>query len=1026
MNKKYAILGLVGALFLLYSFSANPPIAHTGAPGEGLCSDCHTPGTGDGMINVTGFPTTITPNTQYVLTMTSTMTVEGNPGMMVERAGFQLTILNPSNTQAGTLSGASAGSTLQSFNNRQYWEHNPSQVYPSNNMVTWTATWTSPSGPPNTTLTMYAVGNIANGNGTTTGDRIRTQQLTGTLMGGGPELSVTINVNNHVLCNGQSNGSATAVPEGGSMPYSYMWSNGSTSATVNNLNAGTHTVTVTDNFASTATANVVISQPAMLVLNTPNITHVSCNGEDDGSITASASGGVGPYFFSWSNGSNGTTISNLTAGSYTVTVTDDNNCTRTATYTVNQPAALTINLGNLSHETCQGQEDGSITITVSGGATPYFAEWSNGTIGLTNSGLEPGNYSVTVTDENDCTKSASYTINPGGNVEVALVSLMDVSCNGGNDGAITVLASGGLAPYTYLWSNGSTGASISGLTAGNYLVTVSDDNNCEVVEAYTVNQPAPIVVTIGQTGVNTCFGQNNVTLTASATGGDDPYTGLWSNGVVGLVNSNLGAGTYTITITDESGCTNTASSVVTQPTQIVVNVATTDETSSGANDGTATANVSGGTPGYSYLWSTGATTQTITGLAPGIYTVTITDTQTCTATGSGQVNSFGCALTVSLGLDIQFCSGDASQLTPSVSGETGIVTYLWSTGDTTSSIQITAGGDYCVTINDDAGCAASDCLTATEIILPDLNCPVTNESAPGANDGQIICFDDPVFIAWSWSNGATTSTITNLGPGEYCCTVTDINGCTKTQCFTVQSAGCNISVVPTIDNVDCFQENSGSILLTVNGATQPVTFLWSNGGTSALNNNLVAGNYTVTIVDGAGCVLTENYTVTEPSSLTITVDSTAAVQDFDSGLIHITVSGGISPYTYLWTDPLGTNYTDEDINNLSVAGFYSILVTDANGCTLLRDSILVEMSIAVDREPEFTSIKVYPVPANDILIIDHEKQMIEAVITGLDGREYRRITNPSNNKLDVGALESGWYILRMTDGEHWYTARLVK
>jgi hypothetical protein len=276
------------------------------------------------------------------------------------------------NTIAGSITNPSQFSTVTTFNNRQYWKHMPAQSYPGSEMVQWTATWTSPSGPNNTVITAYAVGNIANGNGNNQGDKIvPNYSAVGTLNGGAPALTVTISSVN-ILCNGQNTGSATATPAGGIPPYTYNWSNGGTGQTIMNLVAGTYTVTVTDNCSSTATKNVVITQPPVLALTTPTITNVSCFGGNNGSITAHASGGVAPYDFNWSNGGIGATISNLVAGSYTVTVSDNNDCTKTATYSVTQPALIVINLVSLTHESCSGQNDGTITISVSGGAPPGF------------------------------------------------------------------------------------------------------------------------------------------------------------------------------------------------------------------------------------------------------------------------------------------------------------------------------------------------------------------------------------------------------------------------------------------------------------------------------------------------------------------------------------------------------------------------------------------------------------------------------------------------------------------------------
>lgn len=1020
MSKKYAILAVLAG-FMMYSFPNNPPNGVTGAPGEGTCNNCHSLGSGmqNGSISVTGMPATITPNTAYVLTMTS-----NNPNGLAELAGFQLTILNSNNQQAGLITGASSGSHTENSGGRQYWEHFPAQPYPMSNVVMWTATWTSPNMPPNTTITYYAAGNIANGNGFSTGDLIVTTSGSGMLMGGGSDLAVSITNYNDVLCFGQNNGSATASVEGGVPPYTYSWSNGSTSATINNLFAGVYTVTVTDDADATGTASIEISEPDEIEFNSPSITHVTCNGDNDGSISVGVFGGISPYTYTWSNGGNGNTISGLTAGSYTVTVTDDNTCTETATYTVNQPPAINISLNNLEHESCDGEEDGIISISVSGGESPYFAEWSNGSIGMTISNLSPGTYNVTVTDNNNCTETESYTINPGGSTEVNLVSIQHVTCFGGNNGSISIIATGGVAPYTYNWSNGATGAMITGLVAGNYLVTVSDANDCEVVEGYTINQPGAITIAITQTSPNLCFGDATADLTATVAGGTAPYNALWSDGTVGLINSDLAAGMYTITVTDASTCTSSQTFTVTQPMQLTLTVTTTDETSSGANDGTATANVAGGTPGYTYIWSNGGTTATITGLAPGTYSVTVSDAASCSAMGTGQVDAFGCTLLVSIGSDVMICEDETVVIHSTVTGATGAVTYSWTGGTTADSLEINAGGEYCVTVSDEAGCQSVDCVMITEIIIPAFDCPVTNESAPGANDGAISCDATP-FISYLWSNGAMTSTISGLSPGEYCVTVSDLTGCTRAQCFNVQSGDCQMIVTGTQSNVDCAGNATGTIALTVTGGTHPINFIWSDGDTTSSVGNLMAGNYSVTVSDAAGCVEILSFTITEPPAITITLDS-VVVEQIGSGTIFITVSGGVPPYQYAWGLPGGSISMGIDTFFTTEQGIHSVCVADNAGCTTCLDSIPVDLGVGLGPLLQYRPLTIYPVPADDRLTISLDIPVKEVLINGIDGRVYNLIKAPAGNILDVSSLEPGWYILRIYDGERWYVARLVK
>ena len=1016
MSRFNLIFLLLVSMTVLVSYDDNPPNGKTGAPGDGLCTDCHSldGGTQDGSIVVTGFPTVIEPSTAYLLTITNS-----NPNGVAGIGGFQATILNSNNLKAGNMTAPDMNSVVTPSGGRQYWEHNPALVYPGNNMVSWTVTWTSPAGPPNTTITCYAAGNVADDNGDNDGDLVITSQTSGSLSGGGDPLEVEIVIFSDVLCNGGNTGSATATATGGTIPYSYLWSNGGNTETINNLAVGTYTVTVTDNDGTTVTASVTISQPSAIVLQTPTINNVSCFGGSNGSIQASATGGVPPYDYSWSNGSSGAFINGLAAGSYTVTVTDDNNCTKVATYQVTQPPLLEITLVNLSDESCFGEDDGAITIMISGGATPYFAEWSNGFIGTTITGLTPDTYSVTVTDNNDCTKTASYTINPGGIVNVTLQQIQHVTCNGGNDGAISVSASGGEAPYTYLWSNGGTGPSINSLAAGNYLVTASDNNGCSVVKLYAITQPGPITVSITPSGQNLCAGDQLVDLTAVATGDQPPFTGLWSNGVVGLTNNDLGAGTYTITVTDGAGCTGSSSFTVTAPPQLTVSVMTTDETSSGANDGTAVATPSGGTGAYTYLWSNGSTTDVITGLAPGIYTVTVTDGNGCTATGSGQVDAFGCTLDIDLGPDVTICEGD----TVILSLPPGFVSYLWSTGATTNEIVVTAG-EYCVTVTDANGCNDADCIIITESVFPVITCPVVNESAPGANDGAIACDSISGSIQYLWSNGSTTPSISGLAPGTYCVTMTNVDGCTDEQCFSVQQGNCQIVVTSILSDVLCSGGLTGSISLNVENATAPVSFSWSNGDTTATLLNLQAGGYGVTVTDGAGCTVTQAFVINEPAALAISVDTIIDINAAD-GSVQISVTGGVPGYIYQWTYPDGSQVATEDLTLLSLPGFYTVIVSDQNQCTSTV-TVLVEMDVAVNPDPKFKSLKVYPVPTGDLLHIEYDRQMTEVMILGIDGRLVKQFRNPASNNLQVADLEQGWYVLRMTDGESWYIARMVK
>jgi hypothetical protein len=359
-----------------------------------------------------------------------------------------------------------------------------------------------------------------------------------------------------------------------------------------------------------------------------------------------------------------------------------------------------------------------------------------------------------------------------------------------------------------------------------------------------------------------------------------------------------------------------------------------------------------------------------------------------------------------------------------ISGATGAVAYLWSTGENTSTIAVGVAGEYCLTVTDDAGCQDADCITISIYPVPTFVCPVTNESLPGANDGAIGCDTIPGFI-FLWSTGATTAAITGLGPDIYCLTITEIaTGCVHDECFTVQPGNCQLIITSIITDNTCNGDATGNVDVNVSNATVPVTFQWSNGDTDASLNNVSAGTYTVTISDAAGCVEVREYTVSQPDPLIITVDSIMMVSDFPDGAVFITVTGGTSPYAYDWSNEAGDTSSQEDFVNIW-PGYAAVEVTDANGCVTALDSILVEEIIAT-MDVRYNPLKVYPVPVDNMLIVDLERNIEEVILTAIDGRTVMQTKNIHANRIDVSRIDAGWYLLRVFDGEQWYIARIIK
>ena len=421
-------------------------------------------------------------------------------------------------------------------------------------------------------------------------------------------------VTSTLACNGNTDGQITASASGGTPSYIFAWSNGATTATASGLSAGTYTVTVTDQNGCTDSNSTILMEPTVLIAASSVTSTLACNGNTDGQITASASGGTPSYIFAWSNGATTATASGLSAGTYTVTVTDQNGCTDSNSTILMEPTVLIAASSVTSTLACNGNTDGQITASASGGTPSYIFAWSNGATTATASGLSAGTYTVTVTDQNGCTDSNS-TILMEPTVLIAASSVTSpLACNGNTDGQITASASGGTPSYIFAWSNGATTATASGLSAGTYTVTVTDQNGCTDSNSTILMEPTVLIAASSVTSTLACNGNTDGQITASASGGTPSYIFAWSNGATTATASGLSAGTYTVTVTDQNGCTDSNSTILMEPTVLIAASSVTSTLAcNGDTNGQITASASGGTPSYIFAWSNGATTATASG-----------------------------------------------------------------------------------------------------------------------------------------------------------------------------------------------------------------------------------------------------------------------------------------------------------------------------------------------------------------------------------------------------------------------------
>ncbi|MFL5752666.1 MAG: beta strand repeat-containing protein, partial [Bacteroidia bacterium] len=437
-----------------------------------------------------------------------------------------------------------------------------------------------------------------------------------------------------VIC---ANTPATITATGAS---TYSWNTAATTAaiTVNLTTSTGYTVTGTDVSGCVNTATIMLT-PVTVVLNT-GASNASCYGSTNGNIISAVSGGTSPYAYSWSNGSSAQNISGIPAGTYTLTVTDAKGCIVSITTAVTQPSQIVISV-TTTNASC-GQSDGSALASVSGGTGPYIYQWSNGDNQSLSDSLHAGQYFLQVYDNIGCHSSAVVSVNNTNGPSISLTGNTFVSCNGGNNGALSITTSGGLAPYTYAWSNGITTAANTGLQAGPYDITVTDANNCTTSQTYTVTQPAALSAVFNVNPATCGAGDGSASVTVS--GGTPGYIYLWSANTGNQVTDtafSLSSGLYSVSIMDAMGCSITKVGTVSSAnSDLAIAVDTVVQGGcSSLSSGEIYITVTGGLLPYTFAWNNGASTEDVNGLSPGDYVVLVTDSNSCSVSRNVHVSS---------------------------------------------------------------------------------------------------------------------------------------------------------------------------------------------------------------------------------------------------------------------------------------------------------------------------------------------------------------------------------------------------
>ena len=596
-------------------------------------------------------------------------------------------------------------------------------------------------------------------------------------------------------CYGINNGSISTNITGGipfstNPPYTIIWtgpnSYTSNQSTISNLIPGLYTLSITDAGGCPISNNYTITEPLEMILTADVNNNITCFGSNNGAISISVTGGTGTYSYVWTkNGTNFATtedINNLSPATYIVSVTDANNCPpKTLTFTITEPPILSVNLVSQTNVDCYGFATGTITINTTGG-TPletspgifsYTYSWT-GTNGYTSSSqnltvLLAGTYNLVVTDNLGCTKNISVTITQSTEI-IITATTTPIECYGDNDATINTTISGGNAPYQIQWSNLAVGLNQNNLSPGNYTITIIDNLGC--IKSLTVNIPSPPIFDVNPVVTNiSCFGANDGSIVLNFVGGIAPVNLVWSDGSpAGITRNNLSAGTYSVIITDSKPCTISRTFTIIEPQLLVLTANTTNALDcNNANSGSINLLVSGGTPPFNYVWNNGTTTEDLTNIPAGNYSVTVTDSRGCTKLSQYSITRPSPIVITVATTTVANCATNSvtQNFTAQVSGGVPPFQFNWSSGTVSGSnneiMTTTQNGLVTLTATDAIGCSSNYSLN---VLLPVLGNPTFTQNSIGFTSYGIYSILDPIQFN-SAITGDYISVLWDFGDGTF-------------------------------------------------------------------------------------------------------------------------------------------------------------------------------------------------------------------------------------------------------------------
>lgn len=803
---------------------------------------------------------------------------------------------------------------------------------------------------------------------------------------------------------------------------SFLWSNDATTACVDNLAGGIYSVTISEEDCQIILDDLTVEEPGLISVKF-NASAPTCFGGNNGSISTQVFGGTPPYQFMWSNNMTSANPMNLAAGTYTLTLTDANNCVYTESITLVQPQALLLASPQIDPITCHGLEDGSILVDASGGTPPYQYDWNTGGNSPLLINLAAGNYRVTVTDFNGCTLVRTFAITEPDPISLTLVETINPLCVGDKNGVIAVSASGGTAPFQYSWNVPGDGNELMGLAVGTYCAIATDANQCppdtlkielSAISALDFDLDIDAPTCIGLSNGQACISPN----------GSAPFHFEWSNGDTSSCIDQIAAGDYAVTIEDAEGCLFDTIISVNAPQVFNVSIDVFQPSCHLGNDGVIDVNIiQSGVPPISFNWSNGSHLQTLIGISDGIYTLEIEAGNGCTYISDTLLLESPPKLQLGLeGLGVIACKGDTTAfIEVDVRGGVPPYTYNWvGEGVITDDIFNIGAGTYRLLVED-----LNFCSIDTQFVLAEpqaLNVSLAVEANDICEGGVVdqlcgvVSGGVPPYT-YQWSNDTTASCLSQPEPADYVLTVLDANQCeVASNSFKVQETNAPFQLdTMIVQPISCNGAADGTLTAVVAGGIAPYQFHFSNGfiSVSAQNSvtlsNLAPGTYRVTVTDLAtGCTASSvPIAVSQPSALSFIRDSVQLVSCFGTadGRIYTTTDGGTGPYIYLWENSSGTLIdTLPDVLSVS-AGVYFASVTDANGCLA---------TLTVDVGSSFATIRDTLVSIEPVSCFGENDGSIQLTILG-GQMPFQYFWSNGDNTQDIDMLAADVYTLFLVD-----------